>query len=602
MGDDLAVRAADAANLSDEDLTALESEIVAAFDAADEAGDIDAMSTLADVLDTVRQELTARDSGDDQDVTPTSPVEDALAEVGSALPVEKEIDPDVEEESAELAPDDESAETVAPDESAETVAPDESAETVAPDAEEDFVSPADDEPDESDEKKKTPKTPVTASAVPTSQEADMEIPADRAPVTTAPVTTIVAGADIPGKSAGTPFGNADEISHAMMHRIGSISRASGGDGEQHIVATITASVRPDRSLVSGDAEANLGLLQKAISPQAVTAAGWCAPLETKYDLFGLGETQRPVRDALVGFQASRGGIRYVDSPVLTSFNAGIGHMTAAGVVTKATGVDNSGIKPCYAVACGTERTATLDAVTLCLEFGNLMSRAYPEMIARNNELALVQFARFAEDTLLKNLIAGSTTVTATKKWGTTRDVLVSIGKAAAAYRWKHRLGRSFPLRGIAPQFLLDAMREDLSVGLPGDNIGAADSVIQNYLSERNVSISWHLDGDKAGVATTAYEYPGSGSGAAGAVAAGKGTWDAFPTTTNILLFAEGTWLFLDGGTLDVGVVRDSTLVGTNSYKTFVEAFETTAKVGPDSLNIVADVSVLGAVNGTIVPV
>ena len=45
-------------------------------------------------------------------------------------------------------------------------------------------------------------------------------------------------------------------------------------------------------------------------------------------------------------------------------------------------------------------------------------------------------------------------------------------------------------RNNAPQYLKDAMRADLLVGLPGDNLQLADATINSFLSARNVSISW----------------------------------------------------------------------------------------------------------------
>ena len=40
------------------------------------------------------------------------------------------------------------------------------------------------------------------------------------------------------------------------------------------------------------------------------------------------------------------------------------------------------------------------------------------------------------------------------------------------------------------------------------------------------------------------------------------------------MFASGTWLYLDGGQLNLGVVRDATLVGTNDFILFSETMET----------------------------
>jgi hypothetical protein len=67
------------------------------------------------------------------------------------------------------------------------------------------------------------------------------------------------------------------------------------------------------------------------------------------------------------------------------------------------------------------------------------------------------------------------------------------------------------------------------------------------------------------------------------------------------MFSEGTFLFLDGGTLDLGIVRDSSLNATNDYKMFVETFEAVAKVGIESLRITANLDVTGAVAGTVDP-
>jgi hypothetical protein len=64
------------------------------------------------------------------------------------------------------------------------------------------------------------------------------------------------------------------------------------------------------------------------------------------------------------------------------------------------------------------------------------------------------------------------------------------------------------------------------------------------------------------------------------------------------LFSEGTFLFLDGGTLDLGIVRDSTLNGTNDYKLFIETFEGVAKVGVESLRVTSALAIKGSSSAT----
>jgi hypothetical protein len=67
----------------------------------------------------------------------------------------------------------------------------------------------------------------------------------------------------------------------------------------------------------------------------------------------------------------------------------------------------------------------------------------------------------------------------------------------------------------------------------------------------------------------------------------------FPDTFVWYMFAEGSFLFVDGGTLDLGIIRDSTLVGTNDYKMFIETFENVAKVGVESIQVTSTINVNG---------
>jgi hypothetical protein len=204
-----------------------------------------------------------------------------------------------------------------------------------------------------------------------------------------------------------------------------------------------------------------------------------------------------------------------------------------------------------------------------------MTRAYPELVARHNELALIQHAREAEQYIVSKLSSASTAVTSTSLIGFARDFLVQVGRASAAYRSRHRLDPAMQLKVIAPSWLKDAMRADLVLSMPGDNtMNVADSEIDGYLAARGVSITFSPD-------MTVF---GTQSG---------GAMTEFPDSFDWYLYAEGTFLFLDGGTLDLGIIRDSTLVGTNDYKMFVETFEGIAKVGIESIKVTSTISVNG---------
>lgn len=433
------------------------------------------------------------------------------------------------------------------------------------------------------------QAPVTAAA-----DETPVVPADRQPVIEVSESyakvAITAGADIPGYTAGSTINSIEDVAVAMEKRIHSLRRVNGGDGEQHIVASFTTMYPEERTLTT-DAESNAAKISAVAGPEALVASGGhAAPFEVKYDIFGLGSTtDRPVRDALPKFQADRGGIRFVTPPALVTYSSGTvyNYDSAVGVWTSANDsaeTPSPSTKNSLTVTAAQENTVATDAVTLQLQFGNLMTRAYPELIARHNELALVQHAREAELNLLSKISSGSTAVNAhaatteaANLIGFARDFLVQVRKAAVAYRSRHRIDAGTRLKAIVPAWIYDAMAADLALNMPGDGtLGAGRAEIEGYLSGSNVDLVASLDlnsfGAQQGSAAKLLEFPD------------QITW---------YLFAEGTFLFLDGGTLDLGIIRDSSLVGTNDYKMFIETFENVAKVGIESLAITSSLSING---------
>ena len=514
--------------------------------------------------------------------TPVATQEAAATEVTPAAEAAAtEVTPAAEAAVAEETPAEAAADvtpeaelSAEPTENVEAPAAEVATEPVAASAEIE-VSATPETTDVAQNEQKDQEAPVTAAANETEVAITevIEAPADRRPSlqTSAATVAITAGADIPGYTAGSTIDNMSEVAEAMSKRLHGLRRVNGGDGEQHIVASITTQYPEERTL-STDAESNWKKVQNVVGPEALVAAGGHqAPFEVKYDIFGIGTTARPVRDCLPRFQADRGGIRYIVPPVLSSYANAVGVWTAANDSAE---TPNPAEKLSLTVTAATESTVATDAVTLQLQFGNLLTRAYPELIARHNELGLIQHAREAEGQILTRLTALSTAVTSASIIGVARDFLVQVGRAASAYRGRHRLEADAPLRVIAPAWIKDAMAADLVLSAPGDNMLNAYGEIDGYLAARGVNICYHIE-----------EPTGSQS---------SGAMNEFGDTLTWYMFAEGTFLFLDGGTLDLGIIRDSTLVGTNDYKMFVETFEGVAKVGVESLKVASTI----AVNGT----
>lgn len=631
------------AELSDEQLAELQQSIVSEFESVEGSEPtpevVDAMTSLADSLDTVRGELSRReaqaaelaataaeatarvkgqnDNGSDGEDTmteyeieaetpaetvveggqeePMAPVDEAPAAVpADNTPAEApgQVEEGTAEEEAGETPAEEEAEPKKKDAASASIDQEDGSELSTPEgesvnadapAEEVASAPAvegseastqenTNAPEEQEE-----QAPVTASA-----EGTFEAPADRQPVIEvveyAPVA-ITAGADIPGYTAGSTINDMNEVAQAMEKRIHSLRRVNGGDGEQHIVASLTTNYGEARTLGT-DAMSNQSKIDAVVGQQALVASGGhAAPFEVKYDIYAIGSTNvRPIRDSLPKFQADRGGIRFVTPP---SFAAGT-YDSAVGIWTAATDTTPySNTKTSLTVSAAAEQTVSTDAITLQLQFGNLMTRAYPELIARHNELALVQHAREAEQNIIAKIGAASTAVTTTSTIGFGRDFLVQVRRAAVAYRSRHRIDRNTQLKAIVPEWVYDAIAADLTLAAPGDQtIAVSESEINGYLANSNVTLVASPDSSVFGAQSAA-------------------ALVAFPTTFDWFLFAEGTFLFLDGGTLDLGIIRDSTLVGTNDYKMFIETFENVAKVGIESLKITSTFTVKGTAAATV---
>jgi hypothetical protein len=618
--------------LSDDQVAGLQTDIMSEFDALEQqdlsSETVDRMTSLAEMLDTVRDEVSKREADATElasraaeaasrvhgaaidsevpadadaavdDLATASTTTDENSELSTeetsieATPVVAAAEEVTEEVAAEDAPAEEvEAEEAATDSSdeapaepeAEAEATTEEPEAAAeetPEAELSTEAPAEVEaeiPAEAEastiENTIEPEAQEEASPVTAAVEESFEAPADRRPVvevTEAPVA-ITAGAEIPGIKNGSNLENMDGVAKAMTERLRALKGATGGDGEKSIVASM-ATTFPETLQLGQDPFANQRKIDAANeATQAITASGGHAtPYPVRYNIFGFGTDARPVRDSLPSFQADRGGIRYVRPPVLSAYAGAVGVWTNTVDTTPGGATKNS-----LTVAGATELSAATDAITLQLQVGNFLGRAFPELVARHNELALIQHARISELNILSQIASNSTAVTTTNLIGFARDFLVEVRRAAAAYRSRSRIDPNTQLQAIIPIWVYDAMASDLTLAMPGDdNLGVTKSEIQSYLDLSNVKLTASLDQNAFGAQST-------------------GALLEFPDSFTWYLFSEGSFLFLDGGTLDIGIIRDSTLVGTNDYKMFVETFEGLAFVGIESLAITSTISVNG---------
>lgn len=426
-------------------------------------------------------------------------------------------------------------------------------------------------------------------------------PEENAPV----VETAKAVKTITASATNAQLTSLSQVAQDMVTKRHSIQNGVGANNEFIPVATIKTEFSEDRVLGRNDAEGNKSKIDAVVSPEAIVAAGGLtAPVETSYEIFELGETDaRPVRDSLPKFNAERGGIRFLTSPTMDDLDGAVSVWTLADDIQAATAEAPNPVKPCLRVRAGEEVTVYVDAIPLCLTFGNLQTRAYPELVERHIKLGMVWHARFAEIRLLTRIGQLSTKVTAAASLGAARDILSQVEVAAAAYRNRYRISSETKLRVMFPEWFRNALRSDLLKQLPGDgrdgtfNLGEAE--INSWFATRDIAVTWFIDGEDGQI---------FGAQAVGATDVNTGVTASaslmeFPEKLVWYLFSEGTFLFLDAGTLDLGLVRDSLLNGTNDYKIFLETFEGVAKVGQEALRIESALSIRGASSGTVdVPV
>jgi hypothetical protein len=305
---------------------------------------------------------------------------------------------------------------------------------------------------------------------------------------------------------------------------------------------------------------------------------------------------RPLRDGLPSLQAERGGVRFVPPVAISSVTG------ATAIWTEATDANpGTATKPFLSMTCPNEVEVLVDAVPTRIRVGNFAGRFQPEMVDNFVQTAMAAAARIAELNLLTKISTASTPVSSGQLLGAARDLVATLDLAASAYRYRQRCGDTRPLTAILPSWAKSMVRADLAREQAHDDAGSdplavSDARIAAWFATRNVSPIWTLDGLTAVTGGSGQvPYASQGFGAQGA---GAQLLD-WPHTLTWWLFATGSFQFLDGGRLDVAVVRDSTLNATNDYEMLVEPFEGIAFRGLESLQVVSSIRPNGSSASTV---
>lgn len=312
----------------------------------------------------------------------------------------------------------------------------------------------------------------------------------------------------------------------------------------------------------------------------VASGGNCAIPTNNYDVFNAAEEQSPVEGFLRGVGADRGGMRYLSAPDWTSAQSGVQVTTEAEDTARYTNQTPAGSttpKVCVHFSCPSELECVVDAVSACASFGNLTYRTAPELVEVLLDQLAVAHAQAKEITYLDAIQAGSTDVNYVGVYGAFRTAVYALAVAAQGYRKRNHIGRTMPLDVLAPDSIIPVLKADMVADHAlGANFVSVDqeTLVAELFAALNLNVEFYYD------YSTTY-------GAARAMqdAQAAGDLNGPPTDFRVYMYAPGTWVRLDGGTLDVGLVRDSTLNSQNDLQLFSEEWTQACQVGFESVRL-----------------
>jgi hypothetical protein len=370
-----------------------------------------------------------------------------------------------------------------------------------------------------------------------------------------PSLAITAAADVPRYMAGRQFENISELADAMHERAKTTPVSASGQVSGPKVATIKREFEHVIGHDSSPAEVSQ-MIKELTSPQALVAGGgWCAPSEITYEFFDI--TCEDGMIDLPTFGVQRGGLRWPTSPSMADvFTGTFTNATNPWLWTETDDiltVTGSTNKPCVRVPCPSFNEARLECYGICLTAGNLTDNAYPE--ATENQLSLLRSAHFhaMNQRYIATLVAASTVV-ATGGFFIDAEMISAdlpnaIGWAATDYRTRFGMCEDDILEVVVPFWAREVMRGDYAQRTGVDFRAITDAQIDADFDVRKVRVQYVKDwqvrtGNQPGGSTPSQLYP---------------------ATVQFMIYAAGTFGLGNGMTLDLGVVRDSTLNAENDH-------------------------------------
>lgn len=398
--------------------------------------------------------------------------------------------------------------------------------------------------------------------------------------------SVTASVDIPGVARGEGVDSLDRLVDIVQRKAKSMPATQDNPNYQ-LVASIRNEFEhtvDDRTSPGQVKELFDHLTSQEKKESLVASGGWCAPSEIRYDFFSIA-----CEDGLIDlptFGVTRGGIQFPVSPSLANvfgttnqafggFSATFSGTTIPWLWTEANdiaAVTGSPTKPCIRVPCPSFSSERLECYGLCVTAGNLTDDAYPEATRNFLQLIMAAHAHAMNGRIIAQMVSRSAAAIDTGGFAVTgqpvyQQIYGGLALAATDYRARYGMCEGDVLEAVAPFWVKAAIRADLAWRNGVDVRQVTDGEINGHFAALNVRMQWVNDWQVRGA---------SQFGNATAMT----NW---PTSATFMMYAAGTFIKGNGLSLDLGVVRDSTLNATNDHTAaWSEECHLVAMVGHES--------------------
>lgn len=383
---------------------------------------------------------------------------------------------------------------------------------------------------------------------------------------------ITASSPTAGAPIGSRFASLQDLTRAVQAAAKgtSISTTRDADRDWRLVSHAPlASIQNSHPVTLGwdtppDAVERAWKELTANPEQVLTAAGgWCAPSEIRYDFFNIACESGMIDLPTIGIE--RGGIRYpvspsladVFSPVVAPFGGDLSNATVPWLWTEGDDIlaaTGDPTKPCIRVPCSSFSETRWEAYGICLTAGNLTDAAYPEATTNFMRLLMSAFYRAKSTRYINTMVNLSTlcspaTGIGAGGAGMTAPLLGTVEMAAIDYRARYGMCDMDILEVVLPYWAKGAVRSDLAKRNGLALFDVTDDMIARWFDVRRVRVQFISDWQ-----VRASGYPGYST-----------AMTAWPTQVQFLIYAPGTFVLGNGPSLDLGVIRDSTLNAANDH-------------------------------------